>query len=46
LNASRIFDGKTAAKEVRKKEANFKDERIQMLKTIGQLMMKRDFRQG
>lgn len=43
-NASSVFDSK-AAKEIRQKEASLKKERTQMLKTIGQLTLERDFLQ-
>lgn len=43
-NASSVFDGK-AEKETKKKEAALEKERNQMLKTIGQLTLERDFLQ-
>lgn len=43
-NAGSVFDSK-AGKEMRQKEAALKKERTQMLKTIGQLTLERDFLQ-
>ncbi len=44
-NASRAFDESHQAKEARRKEANLKKSQEQMLKTIGQLTLERDFLQ-
>lgn len=44
-HASRAFDQSRQAKEERKKEASLKKEQEQMLKTIGQLTLERDFLQ-
>ncbi len=44
-SAVSIFDHKTAEKEARRKEAQQDAEREQMLQTIGQLTMERDFLQ-
>ena len=44
-NASRAFDGSRQAKEARRKEADLKKTQAQMLKTIGQLTLERDFLQ-
>ena len=45
-NASRAFDGSRQEKEARRKEADLKKTQNQMLKTIGQLTLERDFLQG
>ena len=46
-NASIVFEGaKKAEKEARRKEESLKKETDQMLKTIGQLTLERDFLQG
>ena len=46
-NASKVFeDPKKAEKEARRKEESLKRETDQMLKTIGQLTLERDFLQG
>ena len=46
-NASIVFeDAKKAEKEARRKEERLKKETDQMLKTIGQLTLERDFLQG
>lgn len=42
-NASRAFDETRQAKEARRKEEALKKEQAQMLKTIGQLTLERDF---
>ena len=44
-NAGRAFDGSRQAKEARRKEAGLKKTQAQMLKTIGQLTLERDFLQ-
>ena len=44
-NASRAFDETRQAKEARRKEEALKKEQAQMLKTIGQLTLERDFLQ-
>ena len=44
-NASRAFDENRQAKEARRKEAALEKEKAQMLKTIGQLTLERDFLQ-
>lgn len=44
-NASRAFDETRQAKEARRKEEALKREQAQMLKTIGQLTLERDFLQ-
>ena len=44
-NAGRAFDGSRQAKEARSKEADLKKTQAQMLKTIGQLTLERDFLQ-
>ncbi len=44
-NASRAFDETRQAKEARRKEAALEKEKAQMLKTIGQLTLERDFLQ-
>lgn len=44
-NASRAFDGSRQAKEAHRKETDLKKTRAQMLKTIGQLTLERDFLQ-
>ena len=45
-NAGRAFDSNRQAKEARRKEADLKKIQAQMLKTIGQLTLERDFLQG
>ena len=46
-NASVVFESpKKAEKEARRKEESLKKETDQMLKTIGQLTLERDFLQG
>jgi len=45
-NAGRAFDSSRQAKEARRKEADLKKIQAQMLKTIGQLTLERDFLQG
>lgn len=45
-NAGRVFSESRAEKNIRRKEADLEEERSQMLKTIGQLTMERDFLQG
>lgn len=45
-NAGRAFDNSKQAKEDRRKEETLKKEQSQMLKTIGQLTLERDFLQG
>ena len=44
-NASKVFAGSAAAKEERRKEERLEKEQQRMLKTIGQLMLERDFLQ-
>ena len=44
-NAKRVFNESQSEKEIRRKEAELEQERNQMLKTIGQLTMERDFLQ-
>ena len=44
-NAGRAFDGSRQAKEARRKESDLKKTQAQMLKTIGQLTLERDFLQ-
>ena len=44
-NASNAFDNSKFAKEARRKEDALEKEKIQMLKTIGQLTLERDFLQ-
>ncbi len=44
-NASRVFDESHQAKEARRKEADLKKSQEQMLKTIGQLTLERDYLQ-
>ena len=44
-NASRAFDETRQDKEARRKEAALEKEKAQMLKTIGQLTLERDFLQ-
>lgn len=44
-NANRVFNERQSEKEIRRKEAELEQERDQMLKTIGQLTMERDFLQ-
>ena len=45
-NAGRVFNESRAEKDIRRKEAELEQDRNQMLKTIGQLTMERDFLQG
>ena len=46
-NASTVFENpKKAEKQAKRKEGNLKKETDQMLKTIGQLTLERDFLQG
>lgn len=45
-NASQVFDEKKQAKEARRKEVSLKKEQEQMLRTIGQLTLERDYLQG
>ncbi len=44
-NASRVFDETRQGKEARRKEEDLKKKQEQMLKTIGQLTLERDFLQ-
>ncbi len=44
-NAERVFAGSRQAKEEQRKEEELKKEKEQMLKTIGQLTLERDFLQ-
>ena len=44
-NAGRVFNERQAEKEIRRKEAALEKEKGQMLKTIGQLTLERDFLQ-
>lgn len=44
-NASNAFDNSKLAKEAKRKEASLEKEKNQMLKTIGQLTLERDFLQ-
>ena len=44
-NASRVFNESQSEKEIRKKEVALEQERVHMLKTIGQLTMERNFLQ-
>ena len=44
-NADRVFNERQSEKEIRKKEVALEQERVRMLKTIGQLTMERDFLQ-
>jgi len=44
-NASRAFDETRQARETRRKEAALEKEKAQMLKTIGQQTLERDFLQ-
>lgn len=44
-NANRVFNERQSEKDIRRKEAELEQERDQMLKTIGQLTMERDFLQ-
>ncbi len=44
-NAERVFAGSRQAKEAQRKEEELKKEKEQMLKTIGQLTLERDFLQ-
>ena len=45
-HASRAFDSNWQEKEARRKEADLKKTQAQMLRTIGQLTLERDFLQG
>ena len=45
-NASQVFDEKKQVKEAHRKEVALKKEKEQMLRTIGQLTLERDFIQG
>ncbi len=45
-NASNAFQGNKQAKDARRKEAELEKTQNQMLKTIGQLTLERDFLQG
>ena len=45
-NSHRVFSESRAEKEIRRKEAELEQDREQMLKTIGQLTMERDFLQN
>ena len=45
-NASQVFSEKRQIKDAHKKEVALKKEKEQMLKTIGQLTLERDFIQG
>ncbi len=45
VNASRVFDETRQGKEARRKEEDLKKKQEQMLKTIGQLTLERDFLQ-
>ena len=45
-NASQVFDEKKQAKEAHRKEVALKREQEQMLRTIGQLTLERDYLQG
>ena len=45
-HASRAFDSNRQEKEARRKEADLKKTQAQMLRTIGQLTLERDFLQG
>lgn len=44
-NANRVFNEHQSEKKIRRKEAELEQERNQMLKTIGQLTLERDFLQ-
>ena len=44
-NASRVFSESRIEKESRRKEEALEKQRMQMLKTIGQLTLERDFLQ-
>ncbi len=44
-NASNAFDNSKLVKEARRKEIALEKQKIQMLKTIGQLTLERDFLQ-
>lgn len=44
-NANRVFNKRQSEKDIRRKEAELEQEHDQMLKTIGQLTMERDFLQ-
>ena len=46
LSRESRFDSSRQAKEARRKEADLKKTQNQMLKTIGQLTLERDFLQG
>ncbi len=45
-NASRAFDESRQAKQARRKEAELEKKQAQMLRTIGQLTLERDFLQA
>lgn len=45
-NANRVFNERQSEKEIRRKEAELEQERGEMLKTIGQLTLERDFLQN
>jgi transposase-like protein len=44
-NAGRVFNECQSEKEIRRKEADLEKQKNQMLKTIGQLTLERDFLQ-
>lgn len=44
-NSSKIFEGNKEVKDAHRKEAGLKKTQAQMLKTIGQLTLERDFLQ-
>lgn len=44
-NAGRVFNERQSEKEIRRKEADLEKQKSQMLKTIGQLTLERDFLQ-
>jgi transposase-like protein len=44
-NAGRVFNERQSEKEIRRKEADLEKQKNQMLKTIGQLTLERDFLQ-
>ena len=44
-NAGRVFNERQSEKEIRRKEADLENQKNQMLKTIGQLTLERDFLQ-
>ena len=44
-NTNRVFNERQSEKEIRRKEVELEQERNQMLKTIGQLTLERDFLQ-